>query len=136
MPTQPDDALGAGVLLLTIVGSYLLIAGLSLPLILQKVPPNRFYGFRSKRTLGDEEVWYRVNRLGGGFLVLSSLGTLVASLVPVLSAGLPWGKGDDINLGGLRCRCGPWAPDQQRAQGLSLSPRSKPRRPPSPQHWR
>ena len=86
MSSPPDDLLGAGVLLATIVGSYLLIAGLSVPLILQKVPPNRIYGFRSKRTLGDEEVWYRVNRLGGVFLMLSSLGTLAASLVPVLSA--------------------------------------------------
>lgn len=85
MPVQPDDALGAGVLLLTVVGSYLLIAGLSVPLILQRVPPNRFYGFRSKRTLGDEEIWYRVNRLGGVFLLLSSLGTLIASLVPMLA---------------------------------------------------
>ncbi|MFT5585998.1 MAG: putative membrane protein [Cognaticolwellia sp.] len=81
-----DDTLGAGFLLLTIVCSYLLIAGLSVPLILQKVPPNRIYGFRSKRTLADEQVWYRVNRLGGVFLLLSSLVTLVAASVPMLSA--------------------------------------------------
>ena len=72
-------------MLLTIVVSYLLVAGLSVPLILQKVPPNRIYGFRSKRTLGDEQVWYRVNRLGGVFLLLTCLGTLVAALVPLLS---------------------------------------------------
>jgi len=82
----PDDSLGAGVLLLTIAGSYLLVAGLSVPLLLKKIPPNRFYGFRSKRTQGDERVWYRVNQLGGAFLALISLGTLVSALAVALAA--------------------------------------------------
>lgn len=85
MPGPSDDALGAGVLLATIVFSYLLVAGLCVPLILRKVKPNRWYGFRSKRTLGDPEVWYRVNRLGGAFLLVASLGTLFGCLVPVLN---------------------------------------------------
>ncbi len=85
MPGQPDDALGAGFLLATIVFSYLLVAGLCIPLILQKVKPNRWYGFRSKRTLQDPEIWFRVNRLGGAFLLLASLGTLAGCLLPVLT---------------------------------------------------
>ena len=86
MDLSPDESLGAGVLLLTIAGSYLLIAGLSVPLLLKRVPPNRFYGFRSKRTLGDEQIWYRVNHLGGAFLAISSLGSLVAALAIALAA--------------------------------------------------
>jgi uncharacterized membrane protein len=35
---------------------------LSLPLILGKVPPNPWYGFRVGRTLKDPAVWYAVNR--------------------------------------------------------------------------
>lgn len=38
---------------------------LAIPLILGLIPPNRWYGFRTARTLPDERVWYRVNTVGG-----------------------------------------------------------------------
>jgi len=48
------------------------IAIFSLPLILALVPRNRFYGFRTQRTLADDSVWYKANRLAGVLLVISS----------------------------------------------------------------
>jgi len=62
----------------------LLFIGLSIPLILGRVPPNHFYGCRTEKTLSDPEIWYEANRISGkdfllaGVLVLAaSLGTLV-----------------------------------------------------------
>jgi hypothetical protein len=46
------------------------------PLILQRVPPNRLYGIRTRRTLEDEALWYRVNRVGGWMLLVASLVSL------------------------------------------------------------
>ena len=43
----------------------LLMIGLAIPLILGKVPPNSWYGFRIRLTLDDPEIWYPANRYGG-----------------------------------------------------------------------
>jgi hypothetical protein len=43
------------------------------PLILGRVPPNRLYGIRTRRTLEDKALWYRVNRVGGWMLLVASL---------------------------------------------------------------
>jgi hypothetical protein len=43
----------------------LLLAGLSVPLILHKIPPNGLYGFRIPSTLDDPELWYTVNAYAG-----------------------------------------------------------------------
>jgi uncharacterized membrane protein len=47
----------------------LLVAGL--PLVLGMVPPNRLYGFRTRKTLSDDGVWYRVNRFAGWAAMLA-----------------------------------------------------------------
>ena len=39
----------------------LVLAGVSIPLILRKVAPNHVYGFRTKLTLTDPDIWYPVN---------------------------------------------------------------------------
>src|SRR3954470_21435737 len=37
----------------------------SLPLIAQAIPPNRFYGVRTRAALADKDVWYRINKRFG-----------------------------------------------------------------------
>ena len=57
---------------------------LAIPLILGIVPRNYFYGFRSRRTLESDALWYPVNRVAGVLLAL---------------AGLAWGtSGDTVGL--------------------------------------
>jgi hypothetical protein len=51
----------------------LIFCGLCLPLILGLIPPNRLYGVRTPKTLGDPRVWYAANRRAGILLILSSL---------------------------------------------------------------
>jgi uncharacterized membrane protein len=61
----------------------ILIALVSVPLILGLVPRNRFYGVRTRQTLGDDRIWYPANRLGGWMLLASSgLYLLISTVVP------------------------------------------------------
>jgi hypothetical protein len=67
------------VLLFTFAASGLVLAGVCVPLILGKIPPNGLYGFRVRKTIEKPEIWYPVNKYGG-------LRLLVASLLEVLAA--------------------------------------------------
>jgi hypothetical protein len=57
---------------------------LSLPMILGKVPPNRFYGFRTPKTLSSPDIWYRANRASGWYMIAASLFSLCVNTVLLL----------------------------------------------------
>jgi len=57
----------------------LLLFIVALPLVLGLIPPNRLYGFRTKKTLSDADVWYGVNRFAG-------IAIMIASVVYALAA--------------------------------------------------
>ena len=40
--------------------------------MLNAVPPNGFYGFRTQQTLADRELWFRANRFAGCALFIAS----------------------------------------------------------------
>jgi hypothetical protein len=69
-------------LFLLYVGIGLLSIAISLPLLYEKVKPNPWYGFRIRKTLENEAVWYAVNKHFAKRLLVS--GTLVV----IASAGL------------------------------------------------
>ena len=48
----------------------LLTITVSVPLVLGKVPPNRWYGIRFPACYRSEENWYRINRVGGWIVIL------------------------------------------------------------------
>ena len=62
------------------VGVGIIIVLLGLPMLAGKVKPNRLYGFRTKRTLSDEKLWYKANADGGKMMVLWGLIMVIASL--------------------------------------------------------
>ena len=62
----------------------LLFVGLSIPLLLKKIPPNPWYGFRTRLTLGDPEIWYPVNALGARWMLWIGALTWAAGLVSLL----------------------------------------------------
>jgi len=64
------------------------IAAVSVPLILRAVPPNRWYGFRTTRTLSNEKLWFRANHFAG-WAFLAAAGTTAAVLVlaPEMASG-------------------------------------------------
>ena len=63
----------------------LLFIGLGLPLVRRRIPRNRWYGFRVRKTLASDAVWYRANEVAGRDMVVA--GAIVA-IVALASMGL------------------------------------------------
>ena len=57
----------------------ILLLTVGLPLVLGVIPRNRLYGFRTKKTLLDDGIWYDVNRFAGVAIVIASLVYLVVA---------------------------------------------------------
>jgi uncharacterized membrane protein len=75
MPTQND-----------LLAACALIFLLGIPLVFKLVPPNRIYGFRTRTTLSQPDLWYRVNVFTGYALMLAAAVTaLIISCVPQVS---------------------------------------------------
>jgi uncharacterized membrane protein len=43
----------------------LLLITLALPMITRQLKPNRWYGFRARKALSDERIWYEINAYAG-----------------------------------------------------------------------
>jgi uncharacterized membrane protein len=56
----------------------ILLVLLSVPLVLRRVPPNHFYGFRVPATHRDRSVWYDVNAAAGWEFI--ALGAVMVTL--------------------------------------------------------
>jgi uncharacterized membrane protein len=56
----------------------LLIAS-SIPFLVKKVKPNPFYGYRSYRTLHDEQAWYDANAFCARRLMITGVAVIIAS---------------------------------------------------------
>jgi uncharacterized membrane protein len=64
-----------------------LVSGL---FILRVVPPNRWFGICTPRTLASEAEWYKANRVAG-LVLLSAMAAAVAVHYLARSAGPAWG---------------------------------------------
>lgn len=73
--------------LLVITGPLLVL--LAIPLWLRRVPPNRFYGVRTRTTFSDEALWYEINARSGRDLALAGALFTVGRLV-VDAIGSAW----------------------------------------------
>lgn len=67
-------------LLLIIIFSGTVLASLSVPLMLGRIPPNGLYGFRVPRTLNSPEIWYPANRYSGRLGLALGVTLVVAAL--------------------------------------------------------
>jgi uncharacterized membrane protein len=54
---------------------------LAIPLVLEKVPRNYFYGFRTRYTLSSDAVWYRANKISGITLLIGGTFWLFAGTI-------------------------------------------------------
>ena len=68
-------------LLILFVCSGLILVGLSIPLIMGKIGPNPWYGFRVRRTLSDPAVWYAVNAYSAKRLLAVGIVNIVSAVV-------------------------------------------------------
>jgi uncharacterized membrane protein len=68
----------------------LVIAAVSVPMILGRVPPNPIYGFRTRLTLSSPDIWYPANRFAGWALLLAAgLSLALVWLLPAPILGRP-----------------------------------------------
>jgi uncharacterized membrane protein len=74
-------AMGTAAALGLVIGAAVVTGLIALPLALRKVPRNRLYGVRTRRTLADDRVWYETNAYGGRCLMVASAVTIVAVLI-------------------------------------------------------
>jgi uncharacterized membrane protein len=59
----------------------LLLFIVALPLVIGAIPRNRVYGFRTRRTLSDDAVWYPVNRAAGIAIIIASALYFAATMI-------------------------------------------------------
>ena len=65
--------------LITVLAVDALFVLLAIPLALRKVRPNVVYGYRTRATLSDQELWYEANaHFGRRFLVASLVSAAAA----------------------------------------------------------
>src|SRR5687767_5234373 len=89
----------------TALGGLLMLLGA--PLALEKVAPNRWYGFRTRKTLASASVWYPINRvLGWDLLAAGAVVAAVALCVLLLGDGLSVATVAIIHLGSLAISLG------------------------------
>jgi uncharacterized membrane protein len=69
--------------------SALLLILFAVPLWMRMVPPNRYYGVRTRATLGDEERWYAVNASAGLDMFVSGV-VLLAGILALEHVGATW----------------------------------------------
>ena len=57
----------------------ILLAALSIPLILGRVPPNHWYGFRTSKTLRSAKLWRAANHYVGWCLLATGASTVAGA---------------------------------------------------------
>ena len=75
-------------MLILFVISGLLIIGLAVPLILRKVPPNIWYGFRLPSTVNNPEIWYPANEYSAWRILWMGVSVIVAGIVGFAIPGM------------------------------------------------
>jgi parallel beta-helix repeat protein len=79
-PRDQHGNQGTGFLLALFVSTGLLLVVLSIPMVLRRVPPNRWYGFRVQATLEDEDIWYSANAYAGKGIFWVGVGNVVVAV--------------------------------------------------------
>lgn len=68
--------------IMDLAGASLFIMLIATPLMLEKVPKNGFYGFRTRASMeGSEEEWYRLNRIAGCGMFVSGFVSVISCLI-------------------------------------------------------
>ena len=73
-------------LLVCLIAVGLLLIGISIPLLYGKIGPNWFYGFKTRKTVSNREIWYKANKyMAKDFIKLGSLMILYNLVLLILS---------------------------------------------------
>lgn len=66
------------------VGTGTLLTILAIPLVQRRIKPNMWYGFRTKSTLSNSDLWYDANAYSGRLLLLYGIAIVVAAVLVAL----------------------------------------------------
>ncbi|HEV7993586.1 MAG TPA: SdpI family protein [Gemmatimonadaceae bacterium] len=72
-----------------LLASALILIALAIPLWMRRVPPNRFYGVRTRATLVDDALWYDVNARCGQDLLIAGV-IFLAGILVIDAIGARW----------------------------------------------
>lgn len=72
------DNYGIIILAFILIGIIEIILGI--PLLLEKIKPNRLYGFRIAKTLSSDEIWYKSNKYVGRDFIVTGIIVILGSL--------------------------------------------------------
>jgi hypothetical protein len=53
---------------------------MAIPLILRKIPRNGLYGFRTRKSLSSDKIWYDVNTYFGRAFLIANFATVIAMI--------------------------------------------------------
>ena len=65
--------------ILIILGVLYILFGV--PLILEKIKRNYWYGFRVKKTMSNDLIWYKANKFTGWCLLFSGIFIILGSII-------------------------------------------------------
>ncbi|MHC4926082.1 MAG: SdpI family protein [Planctomycetota bacterium] len=66
---------------ITFIFCGLLFIGLAIPMVLRKIPPNQWYGWRAPKAFENPEVWYEINWYSGRDLMVIGIVQVLFNLV-------------------------------------------------------
>ncbi|MDD5673226.1 MAG: SdpI family protein [Chitinivibrionales bacterium] len=69
---------------LMLLVASLLIVGLSIPLIKGSISRNDFYGFRTPKTMSNDQIWFKANRFAGEALLWAGIISSILLIVLVV----------------------------------------------------
>lgn len=87
------------ILFIVFLGTGALFVGLSVPLLLRRVPPNLWYGIRTRETVTNSDIWYEANAYGGWRMLWVGIAIIIAAVAIYLIAGITTLAYALINLG-------------------------------------
>jgi uncharacterized membrane protein len=66
------------IIIFILIGTVFILLGI--PLLLEKVKPNWFYGFRTHSTIKNKDLWYKINKQAGREFIISGIIVIIASI--------------------------------------------------------
>jgi uncharacterized membrane protein len=76
------DEIFVTILVFVFIGVVLIVLGI--PLLLEKVKPNWFYGFRTPTIVKNKDLWYTVNKQVGKEFIISGIILMIGSIYMII----------------------------------------------------
>ena len=61
---------------------------MGMPLLMKKIKPNWYYGFRTPKTRSDEKIWYKINKYFGRDMIICGIILIIGSLFLITTIDL------------------------------------------------